>query len=113
MFPGFKRAAPVAALLVAAALGFGACVVANWPGHFPPDAIDQLAQGRAGVFDFWHPPVMAWLLGLADRLVPGAPLFFVADAALFFASLAALATVRGGRWTAAALMARSAPRPWR
>ena len=105
MSPGFKRAAPTVALLAITALGFAACVIANWPGHFPPDAIDQLAQGRAGVFDFWHPPVMAWLLGLADRLVPGAALFFVADAALFFAALAALATVRGGGWTAAALMA--------
>jgi hypothetical protein len=90
-------------LLAVAAGGFAACVIANWPGHFPPDAIDQLAQGRAGVFNFWHPPVMAWLLGMADRILPGAPLFFVADAALFFAALAALALVRGGSWTAAAL----------
>lgn len=105
MAPGFKRAAPTVALLAAAATGFAACVIANWPGHFPPDAIDQLAQGRAGVFNFWHPPVMAWLLGLADRIIPGAPLFFVADAALFFAALAALALVRGGSWAAAALTA--------
>ena len=104
MAPGFKRAAPTVALLAAAATGFVACVVANWPGHFPPDAIDQLAQGRAGVFNFWHPPVMAWLLGLADRIIPGAPLFFVADAALFFAALAALALVRGGSWVVAMLV---------
>jgi len=105
MAPGFKRAAPTVALLAAAAAGFAACVIANWPGHFPPDAIDQLAQGRAGVFNFWHPPVMAWLLGVADRIIPGAPLFFVADAALFFAALAALALVRGGSWAAPALTA--------
>ena len=64
-----------AALWLAAAvlgLGYVACLVANLPGHFPPDAIWQLAQGREGRFDDWHPPVMAWLLGLADRLAPGA-----------------------------------------
>ncbi len=103
--------APTVALLVVAALGFAACVVADWPGHFPPDAIDQLAQGRSGVFDFWHPPVMAWLLGLADRMVPGAPLFFVFDAALFFAALAAMALVRGTGWWAAALAAAISASP--
>ena len=98
-----RRRAPTLAVVAVAALGFAACVVADWPGHFPPDAIDQLAQGRSGVFDFWHPPVMAWLLGLADRVIAGAPLFFVFDAALFFAALAAMALVRGTGWLAVAV----------
>jgi len=106
-----RRLAPTAAVLVVAALGFTACVVADWPGHFPPDAIDQLAQGRSGVFNFWHPPVMAWLLGLADRVMAGAPLFFVIDAALFFAALAALALMRGSGWWGAAIMAAISASP--
>jgi hypothetical protein len=93
-----------AAVMTAATAGYAVSIIANWPGHFPPDAIDQLAQGRAGVFNFWHPPVMAWLLGLADKIAPGASLFFVADAALFFAAVAALTVVRGGSWIAAALI---------
>ena len=37
-----------------------------------------------GRFDDWHPPLMAWLLGLADRVTPGAALFVVVDVTVFF-----------------------------
>lgn len=106
-----RRLAPTLAVLVVAALGFTACIIADWPGHFPPDAIDQLAQGRSGVFNFWHPPVMAWLLGLADRVLAGAPLFFVVDAGLFFAALAAMVLVRGTGWWAVAVTAAISASP--
>src|SRR5258708_37867822 len=106
-----RRVAPTLALLAVAALGFTACVIADWPGHFPPDAIDQLAQGRSGVFNFWHPPVMAWLLGLADRMIAGAPLFFVFDAALFFGALAAMTVLRGTGWLAVAVTAAISASP--
>jgi hypothetical protein len=109
-----KRAgagAPSIALIVVAILGFAASVITNWPGHFPPDALSQLAQGRAGVFNGWHPPVMAWLLGVADRIIPGAPLFIVLQAGLCFASLAAFALVKRPGWSAVALMAVLAASP--
>jgi hypothetical protein len=96
---------PAAALVIVAIAGFSAAVVAGWPGHFPPDAIFQLAQGRSGVFSFSHPPVMAWLLGLADRLTPDAGAFMVLDAALFFAGVTALALAVGARWWAALALA--------
>jgi hypothetical protein len=64
-----------------------ASLAANWPGHYSVDSVSQLAQGRDGLFDDWHPPIMAWLLGLADRLTPHAVAFIVADALLFFGSL--------------------------
>ena len=105
MLQSLRRSAPQWAFLAVAVLGFTACVIADWPGHFPPDAINQLAQGRAGVFNLWHPPVMAWMLGVADRVVPGAPLFFVFQAMLFFAALSALALVRGCGWLAVILAA--------
>ena len=53
----------------------------------------QLAQGRTGVYNTWHPPIMAWLLGLADWVSPGAPLFVVVDAAIFFGGLFAFAAL--------------------
>lgn len=68
-------------------LGYLASLAANFPGHFPPDALWQLAQGRAGRYNAWHPPVMAWLLGLADGAYPGAWLFVVLDGALFYGAL--------------------------
>jgi len=98
------------ALVLVCLLGLAATLAVDWPGHFAPDAIYQLAQGRAGVFNLWHPPAMAWLLGLADRLSPDAAAFFVMDAALFFAALAALALLGKGGWLAvlaAALIAAS------
>ena len=79
----------LAVLIVAA--GFAACLTANYPGHFTPDSVWQLAQGREGRFNDWHPPAMAWLLGFADRIAPGAGLFMVFDALLFYGSLLAFA----------------------
>jgi hypothetical protein len=95
---------PAGALVVVAAAGFAAAVAAGWPGHFPPDAIFQLAQGRSGVFSFAHPPVMAWLLGLADRITPDAGAFMVMDAALFFVGIVALALAVGARWRAVVML---------
>ncbi|MDB5483714.1 MAG: hypothetical protein JWO83_4767 [Caulobacteraceae bacterium] len=68
-------------------LGYLASLIADYPGHFPPDALWQLAQGRSGRYNTWHPPVMAWLLGLADRVHPGAWLFVVLNGALFYGAL--------------------------
>lgn len=82
---------PCAAAIVLG--GYAACLTLNYPGHFTYDSIWQLAQGRAGVFNDWHPPVMAWLLGLADRLRPGAWLFIALEATLFFAALLAFAAL--------------------
>jgi hypothetical protein len=83
-------------LLLAAAAGaaYGACMALNWPGHFSPDGLWQLGQGRAGVYNSWHPPIMAWLLGLAARLSPDAAAFVAIDAAIFFFALLGFATVR-------------------
>jgi hypothetical protein len=80
----------LAAIVIA---GYGASVWANLPGHFEPDSLWQLGQGRAGVFNTWHPPVMAWLLGIADRLSPGAPFYIVFTGALFYGGLLAFATL--------------------
>ena len=43
----------------------------NAPGQLSYDSVTQLADGRAGHYNSWHPPVMAWLLGVFDSLVPG------------------------------------------
>jgi hypothetical protein len=76
-------------------LGWAAALAAGVPGHFSVDSVNQLAQGRMGRFDDWHPPLMAWLLGLADRVTPGADLFVIADVTIFFACLLAFALSAG------------------
>lgn len=95
------------AILTAAVIlaGFALTVAVNWPGHLSYDSILQLWQGRSGHYTSWHPPVMAWLLGLGDAVVPGTGLFVLFDAVLAFGALAVLFALRPGRatwWTAGA-----------
>jgi hypothetical protein len=75
------------AVLVA---GFVATAAINWPGHLSYDSILQLQQGRTGLYNTWHPPVMAWLMGLGDAVLPGSGLFVLFQTAMAFGGLAAL-----------------------
>ena len=63
-----------AAILV---FGLGAMLALNAPGHLSYDSLTQLADGRAGHYNSWHPPLMAFLLGVFDSLVPGTFLFLL------------------------------------
>ena len=88
-----------AAILIA---GWAAAIAVSWPGHLSYDSIIQLHDGRAGFYHSWHPPVMAWLLGLADAMLPGAGLFVVFDATMFFGALLLLSRCKAsGSWFAA------------
>lgn len=63
-------------------LGFALLLALNWPGQMSYDSVVQLADARSGQYDSWHPPVMAWLLGLTDHLLPGPGLFLLFTAGL-------------------------------
>ncbi len=54
----------------------------NWPGQLSYDSVSQLAEARAGFYHSWHPPVMAWLMGLFDNLFTGTGLFILFNGAL-------------------------------
>ncbi|MGD0191267.1 MAG: hypothetical protein ABSD74_11045 [Rhizomicrobium sp.] len=84
------RATPrvVAAILLIA--GLLLCLALNLPGQLSYDSIAQLHDGRTGVYNSWHPPVMAWMLGVADSIIPGAGLFVLFDAVLLFGALLSL-----------------------
>ncbi len=66
----------------------------NWPGHLSYDSILQLLQGRTGIYNTWHPPVMAWLLGLGDAILPGTGIFIVFDGVLAFGALLSILLFR-------------------
>jgi len=74
-------------LILLALAGLLASLAADWPGHFSVDSVSQMAQGREGLYDDWHPPIMAWLLGLADRMGTHGGAFIAMDSALFFGGL--------------------------
>jgi hypothetical protein len=85
---------PKIATAVIIVAGFVAALASNWPGHLSYDSVMQLFQGRTGVYNTWHPPVMAWLLGMGDELVPGTALFVSFDALLAFGALLSLLHLR-------------------
>src|SRR5271155_3704873 len=79
------------------ALACAATIALHWPGELSPDSVLQLLEGRLGQYNSWHPPVMAWMLGLGDAIAPGAGLFIAFDAALAFGALASLLWLRPAR----------------
>ncbi len=85
--------------------GFVLCLALNLPGHLSYDSIIQLWEGRTGVYNTWHPPVMAWMLGLADSMVPGAALFVIFDAVLLYGAFLAILALRPTPHWRAALVA--------
>ncbi len=89
MASAWRSRAGLAAMAVLAA-GFVLTVALSWPGHLSYDSIVQLHDGRSRSYHSWHPPVMAWLLGLGDAVLRGSGLFVLFDAALLFASLLSL-----------------------
>ena len=90
-----KIAIAVRAILVC---GFALVLLANYPGHLSIDSVIQMYEGQSGIYSSVGPPLMSWLLGLLDRLVPGGGLFVILNAALFFGSLLALTTLRPRAW---------------
>jgi hypothetical protein len=71
-------------------LGFSTMLAVNLPGHLEFDSIRQLLEGRRGVYANWHPPIMSWLLGVADAISPGAAAFVIFDVTLAFGSIFSL-----------------------
>lgn len=84
-------------------LGLAISLALNWPGQLSYDSVVQLHDGRLGRYNPWHPPVMSWMLGIADRLLPGTGLFVLFDEFLVTASLVSLLWIAPRiSWTAVA-----------
>ncbi|MBV9062215.1 MAG: hypothetical protein JOY77_04700 [Alphaproteobacteria bacterium] len=85
----FRRAPAVltAGVLVG---GFVFSMAMTLPGELSYDSVIQLLEGRTAAYSGWHPPVMSWLLGLADAAWPGAALFVLANAAMMLVSMLSL-----------------------
>ncbi|MFP5247133.1 MAG: hypothetical protein ACLGH0_10605 [Thermoanaerobaculia bacterium] len=63
------------------------CIIAFYPGTMSPDAVYQLAQARAGSFTDWHPPLMAAVWGVLDRVIPGPFGMLLLQNAMFWGAL--------------------------
>lgn len=93
----------ITAIIIVA--GFGFSGAANWPGHLSYDSVIQLLEGRRAIYANWHPPVMSWMLGWMDAILPGAGLFDLFDSLLVFGTLGLLLWVHPARSWAAAVFA--------
>jgi hypothetical protein len=85
-------------------LGFGVGLALNWPGQLSYDSVVQLLDGRSGHYDSWHPPVMAWLLGLFDALLPGTGLYLLFTTLLLLGAWLILLRQRITGWGLAILI---------
>jgi hypothetical protein len=69
------------------AAGWIVVVLYAYPGVMTMDSFDQLGEGRAWFFTDSHPPVMAALWGLVDRVIPGALGMLLIQVTALFAGL--------------------------
>lgn len=83
--------APRIAAVSILGLGGIATYAVNYPGSMEYDSFVQLLEGRNGSYTFWHPPVMSWMLGVADTLIgPASAWFMLFDMVLAFGALISL-----------------------
>jgi hypothetical protein len=66
----FLAQTSTAKLLVLAFL-FALNLLPRYPGNASWDSDYQYLQARAGRYNDWHPPIMSWLWGRLDFIVPG------------------------------------------
>lgn len=79
-------------LVLAAA--FALMLRLNLPGHLSVDSVLALHEGRFGVRETWNPAIFGWLLGVSDRLHPGAAGVVILSGLMLFGGLAGLAALR-------------------
>lgn len=82
-----KRLAPWLAALLGLAVSLGVF----WPGYMSWDSAYQWWQARQNAFDSVHPPLMAMIWQLSDRVVEGPGGMFALQAALLWSALALFA----------------------
>jgi hypothetical protein len=97
-----KTPIPAAMTALLLAVGFAAMLALNLPGQMSYDSVSQLFDGRSGTYNSWHPPVMAWLLGQFDAVLPGTGLFVIFEAAMLALAFA-LSLRRNAGWGAVAV----------
>jgi len=78
--------------LLIAAIGFAVTLWAFYPGYMSQDSAAQYLQARTGNFDTQHPPLMAMIWRLTDRVIPGPGGIFVLFALMVWSGLAMLAS---------------------
>lgn len=103
----FKQgSAPRLAWWLLLVVGFAIIALLSPGGHMSTDTVVSLLEGRTGERMVWGPPMFSSILGVFDKMSPGAPLYIVSMMALLGVSWAAMATLRPRTsWLAVVLLA--------
>jgi len=75
---------PAATIL---AVGWAVAVLYAYPGVMSYDSFEQLHEGRAWFFTDAHPPVMAALWGVVDRVISGPLVMLLLQVTTFLAGV--------------------------
>jgi len=100
LLPRRRSTAWLLALL--AVLGFGLELRAFWPGLMSTDSFEQYVQAALHRYSDHHPPIMAWVWSLTDRVIPGPAGMLILHLSLLWIglwSVAEGARKRGFRYT--------------
>ena len=58
-------------IIVPVLIGIVFTLYVFYPGYMSNDSVDQLTQGRENLYNAWHPPIMSWVWGRLDQVIPG------------------------------------------
>src|SRR4030095_1243160 len=90
---------------LAVLLGILITLVAYYPGIMSFDAGVHLEQARSGLYTDNHPPIMAGLWSLLDKLIPGSGGVFLFHILLFWTGLGLFTSLHlSNRWLAALII---------
>jgi len=70
--------------ILAVIIGIAITIAIYYPGIMTFDAAVQLEQARSGLYTDNHPPIMAWLWSILDKLIPGSGGLFLFHILLFW-----------------------------
>jgi hypothetical protein len=90
-------------------IGWLVFIAYGWPGLLSRDSFEQLSQGRSWFFTDFHPPAMAALWGIIDRIIPGTvPMLVIQGTAfelgIYLLLKRALAPRKAALWTVVLLL---------
>jgi hypothetical protein len=71
-------------------VGFGLTLVAFYPGLMSPDSIASLNEGRSGIIYDQNSPIMSYVWGRLDNLIPGPGLMLIFQLGIFWSAVATL-----------------------
>lgn len=72
---------------ILSSMGFLICGFSFWPGILRPDSIIQMQQGIAGTYSDHHPPAMAFLWSILNKLLNGSGLMLAFHLALYWGAV--------------------------